>query len=327
MASHARAAVPLAALLALGAAYPASAQDWPTKQSIKVVVPATAGSTSDIMARTVYEQVGRQIGQAVVTENRGGGGTTTGMAMVAKSAPDGYTLLVNSTSYVVVASTYAKLPYDPYNDMIGIALLAHLPFVVATSTKYKTLAQFVEAGRVKPTPLNYGTTGNGSSGHLFGERFKHGAKFDATHVPFRGTPEAMTEVVADRLDMFTAPITNATELAADGKINVLGIATAKRATLLPNVPTTVEAGYPGSDYNFWMGSYLPAKTPRAIVERLNAEVQKAVQDPEIKKKLQILGGEPELMSVDQFNDFIKKERTLNAEIVKLIGYKPQGEPQ
>jgi tripartite-type tricarboxylate transporter receptor subunit TctC len=303
---------------------PVAAQDWPARQPIKVIVPASAGSASDIMARTVFEQVGRQIGQSVITENRGGGGTTTGMAMVAKSPPDGYTILVNSTSYVVVASTYAKLPYDPINDMTGVALLAHLPFVVATSTRFKTLAEFVNAGRVKPSPLNYGTTGNGSSGHLFGERFRHAARMEITHVPFRGTPEGMTEVVAGRLDMFTAPLPSATELAADKKVNLLAIATPRRSPMLPDVPTTVEAGYPNSGYNFWMGSYAPAKTPRAILDRLNAEVAKALGNDEIKKKMQVIGGEIEIMGVDQFNAFIKSERDLNAEIVKLIGYKPHG---
>jgi tripartite-type tricarboxylate transporter receptor subunit TctC len=302
---------------------PSAGQEWPRRQPIKVVVPATAGSTSDIMARTVFEQVGRQIGQTIITENRGGGGTTIGMSMVAKSAPDGYTLLVNSTSFVVVASTYAKLPYDPVKDMIGIALLAHMPFMITTSTKYKTLEQFLQAGRVKPTPLNFGSVGNGSSGHLFVERFMHAAKFDARHVPFRGVPEAMTELVANRLDLFTPPIPSMKELAMDGKISVLGIASSKRSALFPDVKTTLEAGYPESDYNFWMGSYMPSKTPRAIVERLNAEANKALANPEIRKKIEVLGGDTEPMSVDRFNAFIAKEREVNAGIVKMIGFKPR----
>src|SRR2546423_4733228 len=148
-------------------------EDWPTRQPIKVIAPASAGSTSDIMARIVFEQVGRQLGQTVVVENRGGAGTTTGMAAVAKSAPDGYTILVNSTSYVVVASTYAKLPYDPFDDMAGIALLAHFPFVVATSRNYKTLADLVAASRT--SPLTCGSVGIGSSRHLAIERFMHAA--------------------------------------------------------------------------------------------------------------------------------------------------------
>ena len=146
-----------AALMWLLGANIVGAQDWPMRQPIRVIAPATAGSTVDVMARIVYEQVGRQLGQSIVVENRGGAGTTTGMSAVAHAAPDGYTILVNSTSYVVVASTYAKLPYDPHDDMTGIALLAHIPFVVGASPKYKTLADLVAAGQQKPSPVNFGT--------------------------------------------------------------------------------------------------------------------------------------------------------------------------
>jgi tripartite-type tricarboxylate transporter receptor subunit TctC len=313
----------VAALVWVLTANAAAGEDWPTRQPIKVIAPASAGSTSDIMARLVFEQVGRQLGQAVVVENRGGAGTTTGMAAVAKSAPDGYTILVNSTSYVVVASTYAKLPYDPYDDMTGIALLAHFPFVVATSQKYKTLADLIAAGRMQPSPLASGSVGIGSSGHLALERLMHAAKFRATIVPFRGTPEAVSELAAGRLDMFAGVLPNVLELAKAGQINLVGMVAPKRSALVPDVPTTLEAGYPDSDYNFWMGSYLPAKTPRPIIERLNAEVAKALQDDGLKTRISQLGGEAETMSVDQFNHFIAKERVVNAEIVKLIGYQPQ----
>lgn len=313
-----------AALLWVLGANAVAAQDWPTKQPIRVISPASAGSTSDIMARIVFEQVGKQVGQTVVVENRGGAGTTTGMAAVAHSAPDGYTILVNSTSYVVVASTYAKLPYDPVADMTGIALLAHFPFVVATSQKYKTLAELVAAGRKQPSPLTSGSVGIGSSGHLALERLMHGAKFKATVVPFRGAPEAVTELAAGRLDMYAGVLPNVLELAKSGQINLVAMVSPKRSALVPAVPTTLEAGYPNSDYNFWMGSYLPAKTPRPIVERLNAEVAKALQDDALKTKIKQLGGDQaETMSVDQFNAFIAKERALNAEIVKLIGYQPK----
>lgn len=301
----------------------ADAQDWPTKQPIKVVSPATAGSTSDVMARLVFEQVGRQIGQTVVVENRGGAGSTTGMAMVAKAPPDGYSILVNSTSYVVVASTYAKLPYDPYHDMTGLALLAHFPMAVATSPKFKSLAALVAAGRAKPSPLTWGAVGVGSSAHLATERLMHAANFEGTLVPFRGAPEAMTELVAGRLDFFSGVFPNAAELAKEGKINIVAVASPKRSSLLPNVPTTLELGYPNSDYDFWMGSYLPAGTPRPIVERLNAEVRKALQNQEIRAKIAAMGGDVEDMSLDQFNAFIAKERDSNAVIVKMIGYQPQ----
>jgi tripartite-type tricarboxylate transporter receptor subunit TctC len=258
------------ALLWVCGANPIAAQDWPTRQPIRVISPASAGSTSDIMARIVFEQVGQQLGQTVVVENHGGAGTTTGMAAVAKSPPDGYTILVNSTSYVVVASTYAKLPYNPYEDMVGIALLAHFPFVVATSRTYKNLADLVEAGRLQPSPLTSASLGIGSSGHLAIGRLLHAAKFQATVVPFRGAPEAVAELAAGRLDMYAGVLPNVLELAKAGEINLVGVMSPKRSALIPDVPTTIEAGYPDSDYNFWMGSYLPAKTNSMLSLRRNA---------------------------------------------------------
>jgi tripartite-type tricarboxylate transporter receptor subunit TctC len=312
-----------AALVWVCGANPIAAQDWPMRQPIRIISPASAGSTSDIMARIVFEQVGQQLGQTVVVENHGGAGTTTGMAAVAKSPPDGYTILVNSTSYVVVASTYAKLPYNPYEDMVGIALLAHFPFVVATSRTYKNLADLVAAGRLQPSPLTSASLGIGSSGHLAIERLLHAAKFQATVVPFRGALEAVAELAAGRLDMYAGVLPNVLELAKAGEINLVGVMSRKRSALVPDVPTTIEAGYPDSDYNFWMGSYLPAKTPRPVVERLNIEVAKALRDEGLKTKIRQLGGEVETMLVDQFNAFIAKERAVNAGIVKLIGYQPR----
>jgi tripartite-type tricarboxylate transporter receptor subunit TctC len=311
-----------AALVWVCGANPIAAQDWPMRQPIRVISPASAGSASDIMARIVFEQVGQQLGQTVVVENHGGAGTTTGMAAVAKSPPDGYTILVNSTSYVVVASTYAKLPYNPYEDMVGIALLAHFPFVVATSRTYKNLADLVAAGRLQPSPLTSASLGIGSSGHLAIERLLHAAKFQATIVPFRGAPEAVAELATGRLDMYAGVLPNVLELAKAGEINLVGVMSRKRSALIPDVPTTIEAGYPDSDYNFWMGSYLPTKTPRPIIERLNTEVAKALQDEGLKTKIRQLGGEVETMSIDEFNAFIAKERAINADIVKLIGYQP-----
>jgi tripartite-type tricarboxylate transporter receptor subunit TctC len=207
--------------------------------------------------------------------------------------------------------------------MMGIALLAHFPFVVATSQKYKTLAALVADGRKQPSPLSIGSVGIGSSGHLAIERLLYGAQFKGTIVPFRGAPEAVTELAAGRIDMYAGVLPNVLEIARGGQINLVAVYTPQRSLLVPDVPTTLEAGYPSSDYNFWMGSYLPAKTPRPIVERLNAEVVKALQDEGLKKKIRDLGGETEIMGLDQFNAFIAKERTLNAEIVKLIGYQPQ----
>jgi tripartite-type tricarboxylate transporter receptor subunit TctC len=314
------------ALIGVSSADFALGKEWPMTQPIKVIAPTSPGSTSDLMARIVFEQVGRQLGQTVVVENRSGAGGIVGMSAVAKAPPDGYTLLVNSSTYVAVASTYAHLPYDPYKDMIGIALLARFPVVAISSPKFKTLRELIDVGRMKPSPLTYGTLGFGSSGQLATARLMYAAKSDGINVPFRGTPEAMNEIMAGRLDMYSGVVPNALELAKSGGVNVLALLSAKRSPLFPGISTTDEAGYPNSDYNYWMGSYLPARTPSEVVARLNTEVLKALQDDTVKSKITLLGGEvdpSDAMSVDRFNDFIARERHLNAEIVRLTNYQPQ----
>jgi tripartite-type tricarboxylate transporter receptor subunit TctC len=311
------------AAIALILPFTAAAQDWPGKQPIKIVVPFSAGSATDITARTVFEQVGKQIGQAFVVENRGGAGTTLGSGMVVKAEPDGYTLLVNSASHAVVASTYANLPFNVAEDFAAVTALAMIPFVVATHPKYKTLKELIDAGKRPGKPILYGTAGAGSSGQLFMERFRLAAGFAATHVPFRGTPEGMTEVIAGRIDLYPAPILNAIPLAKDGKVSTLAVSTAKRAPLLPQVMTLAEAGLPNAEYNFWVGAFAPAKTPKPIVERLNREIVAALKVKAVADKVIALGGEPAPMTPAEFDRFVRKEIALNAEIVKASGYKPQ----
>jgi tripartite-type tricarboxylate transporter receptor subunit TctC len=306
-------------LLPSGAAL---AQDWPAKQPIKVVVPFTAGSATDIAGRIVFEQVGKQIGQNFVFENRGGAGTTLGAAMVAKADPDGYTLLVNSTSQVVVASTYAKLPYSVADDFIPISGLADIPFVVSTTTKYKSMKDVMAAGG-KPGGIFYGTNGPGSSGHLFMEALRLAAGYPITHVPFRGTVEAMTEVIAGRIDMFPAPALNAINLTNEGKVSSLAISSPKRLSLMADVPTLAEIGLPKAQYHFWVGSFAPAKTPKAIVERLNREIVAALHVKATADRIIALGGGPMPMTPPEFDAFVRKEIALNAAIVKASGYQPQ----
>jgi tripartite-type tricarboxylate transporter receptor subunit TctC len=248
------------AIALIGPTAAAMAQDWPGKQPIKIVVPFTAGSATDITARTVFEQVGKQIGQTFIVENRGGAGTTLGMTQVAKSDPDGYTMLVHSTSHVVVASTYPNLPFNVAEEFAAVSALADVPFVITTATKYKTLKDMIDAGKAPGAMIHYGSAGAGSSGHLFMERFRLAAGFAATHVPFRGTPEGMTEVIAGRIDAYPAPAVNAVPLSKDGKVSALAVSSAKRLPLMPDVRTVAEAGLPGAAYNFWVGAFLPAKT-------------------------------------------------------------------
>jgi len=305
-------------LLMVGGPLGAAAQEWPSKQPIKLVVPFGAGSATDLVARTVLEQVGKQIGQTIVVENRGGAGTTLGAAMVAKAEPDGYTILVNSTSHAVVASTYSHVPYSVENDFAAIGTLADSPFVVAAATKYKTLNDLVEAGKKPGANILFGSSG--SSGQLFMEQFRAVAGFKGTNVPFRGTPEAMTEVVTGRIDMFPAPAPSAIALTRDGKVNSLAVSSAKRSPLLPNVPTMAEAGLPKASYNFWIGAFAPAKTPKPIVERLNREIVAALAVKSVADKIMALGGTPMPMTPADFETFVRKEIAINAAIVKASGF-------
>lgn len=310
---------------ALALLYPmaAAAQDWPTRQPIKVIVPFTAGSATDITARTVVDQVGKQIGQTFVVENRGGAGTTLGSNLAARAEADGYNILISSTSMVVVASTYTNLPYSVTNDFVPVGALADVPFFVGTAVKYKTLKELIETAKKPGGNILYGTAGAGSSGHLFMEQLRLTAGYPVTHVPFRGTPEAMTEMVAGRLDMYPTPAANAIPLSRDGKISALAVSSPKRLPTMPDVATLRELGLPDAEYQFWVGAFAPAKTPRPIVERLNREIAAALKVKEVVDKLLALGGTPMPMTQPEFDAFVKKEIALNAKIVKAAGYQPQ----
>ncbi len=310
------------AMLAAWAA-PAQAQTWPTKP-VKLVVPFTPGSATDIIARTLGERLSAVLGQPVVVENRAGAGGTIGAAAVAQSAPDGYTLLVQSSAHTVNPHIYTSLPYDTLRDFAGVTPLVTLPnvLIVSPSKGYRSVGDLVAAAKAKPGALNYASAGTGSATHMNAEKFRVAAGIDAVHVPMKGTPEAITETIAGRVDWFFAPLVSAGPMIKDGKVVALGVGTSQRTSLLPDVPTTSEAGVPGSDYTFWIGLFAPAKTPREIVDRLHDEVVKVMASPEMKERLAALGAEAWTMGSAQFDDYVKQELASNASIVKAAGIKP-----
>jgi len=311
-----------ALLLALAPA--AFAQAFPDKP-IKFVVPFTAGSGTDIVARTVAEPMSRALGQPIVVENKPGAGGTLGAAQVAKSAPDGYTLLVHSAGHVANPAIYNNLPYDTAKDFVGITPLASLPnvLIVSPAKGWKGPQDMVAQARANPGKLNYGSAGIGSATHMNAEIFRDSAKFDAVHVPFKGTPEAMTETATGRIDFFFAPLSSALPLIKDGRLQALAVGTPQRSPVLPNVPTTVEAGFAKSEYTFWVALLAPAGTPKAVVDRLNAEALKALASPEVKEKLAVLGADPMPMSAAAFDAFLKSETARMADVVKAAGIKAQ----
>jgi tripartite-type tricarboxylate transporter receptor subunit TctC len=311
-----------AALLGLSVAcMQAAAQSYPTKP-IRVVVPLSAGSGTDIVARTVMDQVSQQIGQPIIIENRLGAGGTIGIASVARAEPDGYTLLVQSTSFVVAAATHTNLSYDSRKDFAGITALASLPNVlVVAPNKYKTLKDLVAAAKANPGKMNYASVGAGSAAHLNGERFRMATGISVQHIPYRGGPEGLAAVMSGDCDFYFLPVAPARGLVAAGKLAILAVSGSQRSSQLPDIPTTVEAGFPNSEYDFWVGFWAPKNTPRAIVERLNAETVKALQNPAVKAKLANIAGEPMPMTAAQYDDFVGKEIDLNTALAKAAGVK------
>ena len=307
----------------LAFATPSNAQGWPAGQPIKVIIPFTAGSATDTIARTVFEQVGSQIGQTFVIDNRVGASGTLGANAVAKADPDGYTLLVNSSSHTITPSTFSNLPYDTEKDFAAVIPLANLANVLVVSpAKYKSVKDLVEAARAKPGALNYGTAGAGSASHVNAERFLLAANAKAQHVPFKGAPEALREIVADRIDFYFTPLAPARGLINDGKLAAIAVSSSLRSKALPNVPTTIESGIPNSEYNFWIGLFAPAKTPAPILERLHKEIAAALANPAVQERLTKLGADPMPMSAADFRALIGKEIKSNAELVKAAGIKP-----
>lgn len=299
----------------------AQAPEWPKAGPVKLVVPFTAGSGTDIMARTLAEKLGPAIGAQVIVENKPGAGGTVGAAQVAKSAADGYTFLVHSSGHVVNPAIYPKLPYDTLKDFEGVTALASLPnvLVVSPAKGWKTVADLVARAKANAGGMNYGSAGNGSATHMNAEKFRVAAGLTAQHIPFRGTPEAITETISGRVDWFFAPLVSALPLINDGRLQALAVGTAGRSAALPAVPSIVEAGLPDATYTFWVGLFAPAKTPKPIVDKMHAEVLKVLALPEVRERLEKLGAAPMPMPQATFEKFIDDETRAAAALVKAAG--------
>jgi tripartite-type tricarboxylate transporter receptor subunit TctC len=310
-------------LCASGSALAESPAEWPTRQ-VRVIVPIAAGSGIDIVARPVSQQLAKQLGRPFVIENRPGGATTTGAAAVASAAPDGYTILFHSVAFTVTPSTVANLPYDVARDFAGVMPITNTPLLlVSPPGKFKSVGDLVARAKAEKGAMNYATPGYGAAAHFTSERFRLAAGFDAQQIPFRGTVEAVTEVVAGRVAFYFAPLTTVQSLIQEGRLDALATTSRKRISALPNVPTTIEAGYPDSDFDFWVGMFVPSKTPRDIVEKLYVETRKAAELPELRAQMAAIGGEPmEAMTPAEFDDYVRKEIARNAAIAKAAGVTP-----
>ena len=296
----------------------ARADTYPSRL-IKVVVPISAGSTTDVVARQVAEGLRLSMGQTVLVDNKPGAGGTIGSAMVAKAPADGYTLLVVSASHTANPALYTALPYETQKDFKGINRLVIIPLILVTSPDkgIKSVADLIARAKAKPGEMTYGSGGVGSSAHMNAEQFRAMAKMEALHVPYRGTPEMMTDIMAGRVDWGFVSTVSALGAVKDGKLVVLACGAEQRSALFPDVPTTVEAGVPGSVYNSWLGMFAPAGTPPEIVETLNRETTKALQVPETVQKLAAMGAEVAPMRPAEFDAFIARDIESLATLVKV----------
>jgi tripartite-type tricarboxylate transporter receptor subunit TctC len=294
---------------------------WPGEKPIRALVPFSAGSTIDIIGRIVLEPLSRQIGQTILVENRGGAGGSLGTALVAKADPDGYTLLINAAAHSGAPAAYPNLPYDAAKDFSAVACFGSVPNVllVAPSKGYKSLKDFV--AKAQEGNLTYASAGVGSATHWAAERFRVSAGFKGTHVPFRGGPEALTEVMTGRVDFIFIGISSGLPFIKNGQLQALAVSSAKRSPALPDIPTTLEAGYKESDFNYWNGMLVPVKTPRAIVERLYTEVTKALALPEVQTRLATQGVEPAPLTPTEMDAMIAREIDLNLKIAQAAALK------
>jgi tripartite-type tricarboxylate transporter receptor subunit TctC len=314
-------------LAVAGLTVPAAAQsgpDYPTKQ-IRIVVPITAGSATDTLVRAIAEKLRARLGVTILIDNRPGAGTTIGAGLVAKADPDGYTILANSSAQTVNPYLFRHLTYDSTTDFVGITPLANLPNVLVVSplSPFRSVADLVAAAKANPGKLNYASAGTGTGTHMNGEKFRIAAGISAEHIPFKGTPEALTETMSGRVDWFFAPGTSAINLVREGKLRALAVGSKGRSSQLPEVPTTEEAGVPNSASNFWVALFAPVRTPPAVVAKLNQEIVAALNAPELKDVFAKLGADPMPMSVGEFKKYLDEEFKVSEQLVKAAGIKPQ----
>ncbi len=295
--------------------------EWPRDKTITFIVPFTAGSGTDVIARTIAEKLAPALGTQIVIDNRTGAGGTVGAALVAKAPSDGYTMLIHSSGHVVNPALYPKLSYDTLKDFDGVSTLANLPnvLVVSPSKGYKDVADLVAKAKAQPGACNYASAGNGSATHMNAEKFRVATGVQAQHVPYRGTPEALTETSTGRIDWFFAPLVSALPLIQSGRLQALAVSTPTRSPLLPNVPSIAEAGFANAAYTFWVGLFVTAKTPKPIVQKLHAALMTVLALPDVKERLEKLGASAMPMQQEAFEKYLDTETLSAAQLVKAAG--------
>ena len=312
----------IAAAMSLGVATAAAQTSpaWPTKP-IKAFIPFGAGSATDVVPRAVFDLLAMELGQPIVIENRGGAGGTLGVGAVVRVEPDGYTILANSSAHTIAPWIVPNVPYDTARDLAGALMIGQNAnvLIVLPAKGWKSVQDLVAFAKAKRGAINYGSAGVGTATHMSAERFRLSAGFEAVHIPYKGGAEALTDVLGGRIDFYFCPISTALPLIRDGRVLALVVSTPVRASDLPDVPTSIEAGYPDSDTTVWYGVFMPAKTPRAIVEKFHAAGMKLLATPQMREKLKQLAVDPMPLTPAEIDKRVAGEIVANGKLIKAAG--------
>jgi tripartite-type tricarboxylate transporter receptor subunit TctC len=304
-----RAICVLAAFLTAAAAY---AQTWPARL-IKATIPFGAGSAADVVPRLLFDRLAIELGQPIVIENRAGAGGTLGSGLVAKADPDGYSILSNSNALTIAPAIFPNLAFDATRDLASVLMIGSSAnvMIVPNARPWKTIQDFIAEAKAKPGSISFGSVGIGSAVHISTEKFRLAAGIEATHVPYRGGSEVISDILGGRIDLYFCPLATALPLIREGQVRALLVSTPKRVPDLPDVPSPAEIGLKDADSVIWFGVFVPSKTPRDIVEKLHAAGQKVLTDPATQDNLKKLGIEPMPMTPAEMDDFVKHETAAN----------------
>jgi tripartite-type tricarboxylate transporter receptor subunit TctC len=309
----------LASLLLSSAA---QAENWPARL-IKATIPFGAGSAADVVPRLVFDRLAAELGQPIVIENRAGAGGTLGSAVVAKADPDGYSILANSSALTIAPAIFPNLSFDVSRDLSSVLMLGSnaMVMIVPVSRPWKTVQDFITGAKAKPGSISFGSVGIGSAVHISSEKFRLAAGFEATHVPYRGGGEVITDILGTRIDFYFCPLATALPLIREGQVRALLVSTPKRVADLPDVPTPSEAGLKDADSAIWFGVFMPSKTPRDIVEKFHAAGVKVLTEPAMQDSLKKLGIEALPMTPAEMDDLVIRETAANLEVIRAAGIK------
>jgi tripartite-type tricarboxylate transporter receptor subunit TctC len=305
------------------AAASSHAETWPSRL-IKATIPFGAGSATDVVPRVVFDRLAAELGQSIVVENRPGAGGTLGTALVARAEPDGYSVLAHSSALTIAPAIFPDLTFDARSDLAGALMIGSSAnvMIVPPTRPWKTVQEFIADAKAKPGSISFGSVGVGSAVHISAEKFRLAAGFDATHVPYRGGAEVIADIIGGRVDFYFCPLATALPLIQAGQVRALVVSSEKRVAELPDVPTPVEVGLKGADSAIWFGVFMPAKTPRDIVEKFHAAGAKVLADPAMQDTLKKLGVAPLPMTPAEIDDLVKRETAANLELIKAAGIKP-----